>query len=378
MTEAAVLDFNKDTNETPGADIVLASHTIATKDLAPLVLPIDQEGLYPEDVMRDLGRAGAYASHVKDVVQHGSADLTTAIKAMSAVGEQCLSTSFCVWCQDALAWYIATSPNASVREHLLDAVSDGRQLGGTGLSNPMKTFFGIEKLRLKARRTDGGYIVKGRLPWVSNLGPDHYFGAIFEVDGDEKHRVMAAVSCKGPGIEIGQFDHFVALEGTRTYSVKFDNAFISDDMIIADPIDAYIPKIRSGFILLQAGMAFGLIRNCIELMRQMERSHGHVNKYLDKQPSYFEDLLHNMEEEVFEMAKTPFDPDPAFFRRVVEARLAAGEASVQAAHYAMMHQGACGYLHDAPAQRRLREAYFVAIVTPAIKQLRKMLAEMAH
>ena len=27
-------------------------------------------------------------------------------------------------------------------------------------------------------------------------------------------------------------------------------------------------------------------------------------------------------------------------------------------------------------QRRLREAYFVAIVTPATKQLKKMLAEM--
>jgi hypothetical protein len=29
-------------------------------------------------------------------------------------------------------------------------------------------------------------------------------------------------------------------------------------------------------------------------------------------------------------------------------------------------------------ERRLREAYFVAIVTPATKQLRKMLAEMAN
>jgi hypothetical protein len=29
------------------------------------------------------------------------------------------------------------------------------------------------------------------------------------------------------------------------------------------------------------------------------------------------------------------------------------------------------------AQRRMREAYFVGIVTPATKQLRKMLAEMA-
>jgi hypothetical protein len=41
----------------------------------------------------------------------------------------------------------------------------------------------------------------------------------------------------------------------------------------------------------------------------------------------------------------------------------------------MLHCGARGYLKSHRAQRRLRESYFVAIVTPATKQLRKMLAE---
>jgi len=41
----------------------------------------------------------------------------------------------------------------------------------------------------------------------------------------------------------------------------------------------------------------------------------------------------------------------------------------------MMHMGAKGYLSNNAAQRRLREAYFIAIVTPAIKHLRKELHE---
>jgi len=49
---------------------------------------------------------------------------------------------------------------------------------------------------------------------------------------------------------------------------------------------------------------------------------------------------------------------------------------VAAAHAAMLHCGARGYVANGAAQRRLREAYFVAIVTPAIKQLKKMLADM--
>ena len=78
------------------------------------------------------------------------------------------------------------------------------------------------------------------------------------------------------------------------------------------------------------------------------------------------------------LAATPFETDPSYWRAVIEARLAAGEASVAAAHAAMLHCGARGYVVTGAAQRRLREAYFVAIVTPAIKQLKKMLADMKH
>ena len=56
-------------------------------------------------------------------------------------------------------------------------------------------------------------------------------------------------------------------------------------------------------------------------------------------------------------------------------RVAGIKDSVAAAHAAMLHCGARGYRRSHRAQRRLREAYFVAIVTPATKQLRKMLQD---
>lgn len=357
----------------PATDIVEAVKSIAELELGPLVQQIDADGFYPEAQMRAFGAAGAYGAHVGP-----DNDLGTAILAMKSVSELCLSTSFCMWCQNALAWYIANSENRIVADRMLKAVSSGQILGGTALSNPMKAFFGIERLRLKGRRVAGGYEVKGLLPWVSNLGPDHAFGAIFETDEVVPRRVMAVVDCSGPGVKISQNDNFVALDGTRTYAVQMRDAFISDDAVLADPIDAYLPKIRAGFILLQAGMAFGLIQNCIDLMLQVRGSLHHVNKYIEKQPEDFAEELAGMEAVVAELCATPFESDPDYFRRVVEARLVAGDASVSAAHYAMLHQGARGYVGNAAAQRRLREAYFVAIVTPATKQLRKMLAEMKN
>lgn len=350
---------------------------IARRDLAPIVRQIDADGLYPEAVMRRFGAAGAFRSHLPEVDGRAAPDLSTAINAMSVAGEYCLSTAFCMWCQNALGWYIYTSDNKALKTGIGIPVASGDVLGGTGLSNPMKSFFGIEKLRLRGRRIAGGYEVKGLLPWVSNLGDDHYFGAVFEDAEAPDRRIMAVIDCAAPGVTLTQNDHFVALEGTRTFSVQFRDAFIPDAMILADPIDGYIQRIRSGFILLQAGMAFGMIRSCIDLMHQMRTPLGHVNKYLDEQPEAFEETLAVLHAEVAVLAASPFETDADYWRRVVKARLHAGEASVAAAHAAMLHCGARGYVATGDAQRRLRESYFVAIVTPATKQLRKMLAGMS-
>ena len=356
------------------AQLAEIRHIVHT-DLVPLVGTIDADGTYPEAVLRALGGAGAYSAHVGGAAGT-MPDLWTAIEAMSIAGEHCLSTAFCMWCQDALGWYIHASDNEELKADLGQRVARGEALGGTALSNPMKAFYGIERMRLKGRRVDGGYEVKGLLPWVSNLGPDHYFGAIFEVENGTGGHVMAVLDCSAPGMKITQNDNFVALDGTRTFAVQVRDVFVPDKMLLADPLDAYLQRIRAGFILLQAGMAFGLIRGCVKLMQQVKGSLGHVNQYLEKQPEDFEVLLAQLETVVEELCRTPFSKDPAYFRKVVEARLAAGEASVEAAHYAMLHQGARGYVAQGAAQRRLREAYFVAIVTPATKQLRKMLAEI--
>jgi alkylation response protein AidB-like acyl-CoA dehydrogenase len=357
------------------ADMVARVRAIAARELAPMVREIDAEGRYPEEILRAFGRAGAFAAHVPPT---GTPDLVGAIRAMAAAGEYCLSTSFCMWCQDALAWYVWASANEALKHTLGCPVAAGEALGGTALSNPMKTFFGIETIRLRARRVAGGYVVRGVLPFVSNLGPDHYFGAVFEVEDEPKRYVMAIVPCAAAGVSLAGNTKFVALDGTRTFAVQLRDALIADEFVLADPSDAFVRRIRAGFVLLQAGMAIGQMRGCIALMEDTKGPLGHVNKYLEVQPEHVRERLAALVERVERLATTPFEADQAYWRDVIAARLEAGEATLAAAQAAMLHCGARGYVATGAAQRRLREAYFVAIVTPATKQLRKMLADMNH
>lgn len=358
-------------SDQPAPSLVDEVGRIARTALAPLAPAIDEGSVYPGDVLRQLGKAGAWGSHVP---QEGPADLRSAIQSMAAIGEVCGASAFMAWCQNTLVWYAANSTNVQLAKRFGDAFSTGRLLGGTGLSNPMKSFFGIEKLKLKGRKVEGGYVVRGALPWVSNLGPDHYFGTIFERE-DDQGTVMFLADCSDPAITLTPCKPFLAMDGTGTYGVQFRDAFIPDELILADPAVPFVKKIRAGFILLQAGMALGLIKDCINIMDEVQSPLGHVNRYLPQQPVHFRDLAAELEAETMALARDPYNADETYWRKVIALRLRAGDASVAAAHAAMLHCGARGYLKSHRAQRRLREAYFVAIVTPATKQLRKMLAD---
>lgn len=358
----------------PSGPVMLAAvREVVDRDLAPIAATIDREGTYPEAVMRGLGRAGAYRQHLPGFDTEVP-DIAAAIRSVAAAGEHCLSTSFCMWCQDALAWYVWTSDNVALKARVGGAIARGEILGGTGLSNPMKTFFGIEQMRLKGRRTEGGWLVKGALPWVSNLGPDHWFGAVFA--REDGRPVMALVSCAGPGVKLVDGGQFMALDGTRTYGIQLRDAFIPDGDVLADPAEPYVKRIRGGFVLMQVGMGLGLARGCIRLIREVEGSLGHVNKYLDVGADDLAEQADALEAQAVALAEGAYDAEPVTWRAIVQARLDASELAVSAAHNAMLHCGARGYVVTGEAQRRLREAYFVAIVTPAVKQLKKMLADI--
>ena len=363
----------------PSASIADQVAAIARKELAPQALAIDEGTLYPDALLRRFGQAGAWGSHQPE---NGAADLRCAIQSIAAIGEVCGASAFMAWCQNTLVWYASNSDNPALVAKFAGKFASGETLGGTGLSNPMKSFFGIEKLKLKGRKVEGGYVVRGALPWVSNLGPDHFFGTIFEREdapgGTAKGGpdiVMFLADCSNAAITLQPCKPFLAMDGTGTYSVQFRDAFVPDDLILAEQARPFVKRIRAGFILLQTGMGLGLIRDCVAIMTGVAEPLGHVNRFLNQQPADFQALLDELEAEAMALARDPFNADDSCWRKVVALRLRIGEASVAAAHAAMLHCGARGYLKSHRAQRRLREAYFVAIVTPATKQLRKMLAE---
>ncbi|MDP3250194.1 MAG: acyl-CoA dehydrogenase family protein, partial [Polaromonas sp.] len=225
----------------PATDALLAAvRAVAQGPLQQQVKAIDRQGHYPRAVLQELAKLGAMSAHLDTPAGPGSYAL--AIQAMAEVSRVCGATGFMMWCQAVCGLYMQQSGNPALMGEVLSRHASGAGLGGTALSNPMKSYAQIESLLLKATPVDGGYLVNGTLPWVSNLGPDHYFGAIAAVmagDAPAGGEVMFLLRCDAPGVELRECPSFSAMEGTGTYGVRLKDHFIGADEIMADPAKPY-------------------------------------------------------------------------------------------------------------------------------------------
>jgi len=361
-----------------GDALIAAVRAIAQGPLAAPAEAIDRVGYYPRAELQQLGAVGAMGVHLDSTA--GPADYGLAIRAMAEVSRVCGATGFMLWCQAVCGLYLQQSGNPALVGEVLQRHASGAGLGGTALSNPMKSYAQIESLLLKATPVEGGYLVNGTLPWVSNLGPDHYCGAVAAIaqpEGAAPRELMFLLRCDAPGVEMRDCPSFSGMEGTGTYALRLKDHFVGAEHTIADPTKPYIARIRAAFVMLQCGMAVGITQGAIDSMWAVEAQLGHVNQFLEDRPDALQAELDALSARVMRLAETPFDTRTEFFIDVLDARAHGAELCLRAAQSALMHQGARGYLMSSDVQRRVRESHFVAIVTPAIKHLRKEIARLS-
>jgi hypothetical protein len=349
----------------------------AQSELAPLVAAIDREGVFPADYLHRLGALGGFGASVPRTEGGLGFGVAEQIEVTTRVGSECGATAFLVWCQSTCAWYLQHAPNPAVRERYLRAVAGGTLLAGTGMSNAVKHLAGLEKIHLQARRDGDGYIVSGALPWVSNVGVDHL--AIAAAAVDNGGYVMFAVRGDANGLSLHACPEFSGLEGTRTLNLRFKEVRIADDRVLAHPhqFAAYLARIKAGFVLGQTGIGFGIIQGSLKTIRESNVTHAAVNAFLDHQGDQLAAELAELTAQAATLARQAQSGDAPILE-VLKVRARTSELTLKAAHSAVLHAGAKGYQLRHPAQRRLREAVFVAIVTPALKHLRKEINDLTQ
>lgn len=276
---------------------------IAQGPLAAQVEAIDRTGYYPCAELQQLAAVGAMSAHLDSTA--GPADYGLAIRAMAEASRVCGATGFMMWCQAVCGLYLQQSGNPALMGDVLQRHASGAG-GGTALSNPMKSYAQIESLAAQGHAGGGGYLINGTLPWVSNLGPDHYCGAIaavVEADGGASQReVMFLLRCDAPGVEMRECPSFSAMEGTGTYALRLKDHFIGTADTMADPTRLRRPHPRG---VCDAAMWHGRGHHPgrHRLMWRWRPNQGHVNQFLEDRPDALQAELDALTARVMQLAE---------------------------------------------------------------------------
>src|ERR1700719_1480688 len=135
---------------------------IINERLKPIIKKIDQEGFYPKDFLKAIGNSGVLNSSNK----HKEDVRFREIQLIEGTAKFCMTSAFIIWCHLGAITSLRMCNNLSIKNELLPLLEKGEVLGGTGLSNALKYYAGLDTIRLKAERNQGGYAISGTLPSV--------------------------------------------------------------------------------------------------------------------------------------------------------------------------------------------------------------------
>jgi hypothetical protein len=335
---------------------------IISVHLKPFIKKIDQDAYYPVNFLYALGAAEQFESYSlqKEFVYFREIEL------IEETAKHCMTSAFILWCHLAALISVRQSDNQNIKIGLLPLLETGKLIGGTGLSNALKFYAGLEPIRIKAERTNGGYILSGVLPSVSNLDRGHWFVIMAEID--KSSRIMCILPVNTNRLKLMGRKDYVGLNGSATFSCIFNEVFVEDKWILTEEADLFIEEIRPILALYQIPLGLGVTYASISSIKNSNHIDNHeINE------NRLEEIIReyqSIREKSYEFAKV--SEIKSITKKILLNRLNVVQLTTNAVHSEMVNIGGQAYLKDSDTFRRLRESYFLVNLSPTLKQLEQI------
>lgn len=333
-----------------------ASSLDTSNELAEQVLPrLAAAGLYRVGVPERFGGRG-----------HGDT-VVDAMQVIAELAQHSLTAAFVCWGQRAFIEYLLHGDNPELRERQLPALLAGEQAGATGLSNAIKFLSGLEGLQIQAQPSAAGFVLSGKLPWVTNLRKRGFLVACAVAHAGAAPSIFA-VPQESIGLTRSDDLDLIALRGSNTAALHFDAVELPAGYRIHADASAFLREVRPAFLGLQCGMSYGLARAALSRSRERQAT------VLDQAAEALEGQLDAVWQRLGQGVRAGEyvrSPRPLFEQRIQLAELAGAALQLE-----LQASGGKAYMRtdERGFARRWREGAFVPIVTPSLVQLKAELA----
>jgi len=275
-----------------------------------------------------------------------------------------LSVAFGIWAHTMVITYLRTADTDYVR-YVLPALENGTRPGVTGMAPAFKEAAGAGTIDLTATPAEDGYVLNGTLAWASNLADDAVIVTAARTPSGE--RLLVAFDGCAPGVTLGTPFALLGLNATSSAGITLDNVPVPAGQVLSRDFEAFISAVRPTFLILQTSECLGVADAAIDAAATRLTGVNEVlTEDVEKLRAEITHLIHTQD-----LIAAVLDDGATVDRvKLLELRLDAARAAVDATALEVRVAGGAGYAQSSPASRRFREAAFIPVQSPSETQLK--------
>lgn len=275
-----------------------------------------------------------------------------------------LSVAFGIWAHTMVITYLRTADTDYVR-YVLPALENGTRPGVTGMAPAFKEAAGAGTIDLTATPAEDGYVLNGTLAWASNLADDAVIVTAARTPSGE--RLLVAFDGCAPGVTLGTPFALLGLNATSSAGITLDNVPVPAGQVLSRDFEAFISAVRPTFLILQTSECLGVADAAIDAAAtRLSGVNEVLTEDVEKLRAEITHLIHTQD-----LIAAVLDDGATVDRvKLLELRLDAARAAVDATALEVRVAGGAGYAQSSPASRRFREAAFIPVQSPSETQLK--------
>jgi butyryl-CoA dehydrogenase len=337
----------------------------ALRTLAHQAEQADQDALWPTAALDALKAAQVPRWSVAAEYEGWGLELVQRLHGYEAIGQACLTTAFILSQREAAVRRLSLSADRPVAAELLPPLARGELWASVGVAQ-LSTSRQHLPPTLKARRSGGGLVLEGYVPWVTGAAQSDVL-ILGAVDGLGRP-LLVAVDAAAPGLCIDPPFDLAALRGSCTTSLTCEGVTISAKDILED----HPERIQAG------DSAGGLTTSCLALAlaaAALEQFQREAELQPDLQPTVerLNRRLQDLRATLFGLAQASADRRD----QAAELRAAATEAALRTTQATLTACKGSGFMRPHPAQRWARQALFLLVWSCPRSVSDRLLARLA-
>lgn len=342
----------------------------AQSEIAPRAPHLDHTGEFPTEEVKKLAEMGLMGMMVPEEFGGTGMDTISYAMAMEEISAACASTGVIMSVNNSLVCSpIEKFGNEEQKKRILTPLARGEKLGCFALSEPGH---GSDPagLQLSAKKTKGGYLLRGTKNWITNGREADYALTFATIDASKKHKGICAfiVDTKEKGFQVSKLEDKLGIKASSTAQLFYDDVFVSEANLLGQEGEGFkvaMTTLDGGRIGI-ASQALGIARCALDASKKFAAEREQFGAPIAKLQAiqfHIADMATRLQAArllTWNAARMK-DEGAKFSKAAAMAKLAASEAAMWIATKAIQVHGGYGYTKEYVVERNFRDAKITEI-----------------